>query len=974
MVRGNWQKRVEVATARRQESKQRQQKAEVQRQWKQHVLDCSASLDRLFDAVMLQKVEASETEKTRVWKWHLWTDTIPQFVEDGSDEMLDHHEEGEDNATCDLESNPRKMRSKSLGDIHHASDDKYSIPSRSRSNSTTVSPGTPGGKKKHPRSGTNNRKDFLFNDNRSFNAMEPNLHAAPTYMCQSYFFTGRCDLVRSSRGSGRKSDIGGCRWIHGCYGSNGMDQHLSIFHIASNTNLPDGLHELRRSRDAERSTVTSDSSELPFGAMEMLYCIDVEIDLQQCCEEKTKPSDVLSEVVSRRQLSLASIAYISLNSVLVFDRHRQGSVYRSDPALQGALYPVIEGAHPRMIADATTADHGSMVHCLPGTILVHILLFLPDAAIGAVSCVCHSWYREIRSNPAIWKHMLQCRNWPVPEPHRCAGTSEASAADSSYRDDFCRHYLVVRDIRALQDGVDAILDPRASSMKPREMTFRSFSSNTPSQPPDACISIQTWSSNRILVAYNRDCTLRLLETQGERQCKEIICQKMDPYRHTKKRTCRLLSMDLDDEGIACLGSVIGCPGNPTEAFVLLVMSREEFLLADCNDSAAGIGYSDDMTNVAVIDVGEAVLHYMISLDDGDHRLLELVDFLEQGGTIGDVEISASPTIVACGRGRFMIEVKISIPSFAEYAEEENWRLIDRKLFLFSSSAGAIVWSGESSPPSYALPPRHADMTISCLRRPMAQGSSRASCFFAVRSPASFAVLSGEIDKSGAVHCSSFSTSTPLAEIQNTNSMDGEWEVLVDGQYHVPMIVSPTDIVTADLLVRLEAGSDRIQDRRTILSFQRRDISGSSLNDGFSNTDTGFALPGDLEVVRMSLIRDIYVSLICRMYQQPPFSDNPIFDVVYVVVIVHIPSRREIFRSPFRNGDQTVDDTIAPCISGDSYNTIGLSLSWEGVVMTGSDIRKTISEHHLRTPNRKKCSSKKSSVKKKDGFSRGQPRM
>jgi F-box-like len=991
MVRGNWQKRVEVAAARRQESKQRKDRSEVKRQWKQNVQNFQASLDRIFDAIIVQLADDSEANKTGIWKLHLWADTIPHSVDDVSGDSLQIDlDEAEDNdlfgVTCDIECKQRKTRSKSLGDIHSVPDDKLCIRSRSRSNSTTVAAVLPsqGGKKKHPRSCTNNKYDVSLNDKLSANILGSNVNSSSNAICKSYFYTGNCDRVRSARGSGRKSDCC-CRLIHGCCGSSGIEQHICLFHVLSNAKQPGGLQELSHLHDAERCYVTSDASELAFGAMDMLYFMNVELDLQQCFEQKKKPSDVFSEVISRMQLYLASIVYISVNSVLVFDRHRNGLVYGSDDTFMLALYPIasssfasrrprgpsVEGEH-QLTLDKKASHNFTIVNFIPGTILAHILLFLPDSAIGAVSCVCQSWYSEIQSNPAIWKHMLNCRHWPVPEPH---DFSETSGNDSSYRDDFCRHYCVLRDIKALQNGVDAILDPRSSSMNKKEMTYQSFSPKSQSQPPDACISIQNWSSNRILVAYNRDCTLRLFETQGEMQCKEIICQKIDPYRNTKKRTCRLLSMDLDDECIACLGSVFGCPGNPAEAFVLLVMSREDFLLADDIDTpAVSVGYSDDMTKVAVIDVGEAVLHYMISLDDGDHRLLELVDFLGHGGTIGDVEISASPTIISCGRGRCMIEVKISIPSISDFDDEDNFRLIDRKLFLFSSSAGAIIWSGESSPPSYALPPRHADMTISCLRRPFAQGCSRSSCFFAVRSPSSLVVLLGEIDNSGAVHCSSFSTSRPLAELKNVNSTNGGWEALLDGQYHVPMIVTPTDIVTADLLVRVDAGSDRISDRRTVISFQRRHFSRSPFHYGFSNNDTGFTLLGDLEVIRMSLIRDIYVVLICRMYQQPPFSDNPFLDVVYVVVIVHIPSRREICRSQFRNSDQIVDETIAPCISGDSCDTIGLSLSWEGVVMTGSDVRKTISEHPSRASHRKKSSLKKSSVMKKDGFSRGQQRM
>ena len=992
MVRGNWQKRVEFASARRQESKQRKQRTDIKRQWKQYVQNFQASLDSIFDAMMSHTMDESEKSKARVWKMHLWTDTIPQAevdLRDCSEEDLDEDSDVLE-ATYDAASKQRRMRSKSMGDIHSVHEVRNGIQGRSRSNSTTVpSVALPqGGKKRHPRSGTNNKNDHLLSEKVSSIASETNISALSNYMCQSYFFTGNCDLCRTSHGSGRKFETG-CRFIHGCCGSSGIEPQLSLSHVVSNSKQPGVLQELLRSGDAEREFVNSDlagGQDIVYGSMDMLYCIEFELDLPRCVNESTKPSDVFSEILSSMQLILASVVYVALDFVLVFDRYRNGLLYPSQHDLITALFPNLVSLSRQPYryskdADASSLDKTkdstfSVVSFIPGTILVHILLFLPDSSIGAVSCVCHSWHNEIQSNPAIWKHMLYCRNWLFSES---LDYSTAAVDCSFYRDSFCRHYSVLRDITALQYGLDAILDTRSPFINSKDMTYKRFSSKCQFHTvPDACVSVKTWSSNRTLVAYNRDCTLRLFEAQGENQCKEIICQKIDPYRNTKKRTCRLLSMDLDEDCITCLGSVIGCPGNPTEAFVLLVMYREDFLMADISDTAGRIGYSEDMSKVTVIDVGEAVLHYMISFDDGDHRLLELVDFLGHGGSIGDVEISASPTVVACGHGRFMIDVKISIPNFVEDADEDNFRLIDRKLFLFSSSAGAIVWSGESSP-AYELLPRHADMTLSCIRRPIASGSSKSSCFFAVRSPASFMVLVGEIDPSGAVNCSSFSSCTQLEALHEANSKNGGWDILADGQYHSPMIVTPTDIVTADLLVRLDEASDRIYERRTILSFRSRHISRNSVIDRGSNIDTGLALNGDLEVVRMSLIRDYYIALVCRTYQQPPFSGNPICDVIFIVVIVHVPSRTEIFRIPFQNGGQTVDDTIIPCISNDSFDTIGLSLSWRGVVMTGSDVRKMIaatSDQPWKASQRKKPISKKcsSTSRKKDGFSRGQQRM
>jgi hypothetical protein len=732
-----------------------------------------------------------------------------------------------------------------------------------------------------------------------------------------------------------------------------VDKHLSLWHILSRSKpCLESTKQLQKSHDSERQYVGSLSDSTPeqgslFGGMDILYYLELEIDFQLCHNEGTKPSEIFSEAISTMQLHDTSIVYIVVDKVLVFDRYRTGRIYGADHDLVAALlYPNVT---------SIARDHHQhnespfSMHHIPGTILVHILFFLPDSAIGAVSCVCQSWNTEIRSNPAIWKHMLQCRNWPHPTaaiPVLPESNSDGMRLnyDIPCRDDFCQHYSILRDMNALRSGWDAILDPQNSVINSREMTYRQFSSrNHSSLPPGGCVSIHTWSPNCTLVAYDQDCTLRLFETQGEGVCKEVICQKIDPYKNTKKRTCQLLSMDLDEQCVACLGCVTGGPGNSTEAFILLVMSREDFLIGDTSNSAAASSYSEDMSKVTVIDVGEAIFYYLISLDKWDHQLFELIEFFGRGGAVGDVEILASRTIIACGYGRFMIEVKLSIPVEFEDSDNDSYHLLGRKLFLFSSSIGAIVWSCESNPSSNELLPRHHDMTLACLRRPITPGGSRCSSFFAVRAPVSFVVLAGEVDPSGTAHSMNLIASAPIKELQEAITMNDGWEILVDGQYHAPLIVTPTDVITADLLVRRDDESDRIFERKTMLSFYSRYHGCTCADDDKENSKSnGLCIPGDLEVIRMSLIRDHYVALVCRMYLYPPSSDRLFYDVMIVVVIVHVPSRMEICRTDLSsNRGQSCDDIVVPFLTNDCTETIGLSLSWKGIAMTGRDVRKTI---------------------------------
>jgi hypothetical protein len=116
----------------------------------------------------------------------------------------------------------------------------------------------------------------------------------------------------------------------------------------------------------------------------------------------------------------------------------------------------------------------------------------------------------------------------------------------------------------------------------------------------------------------------------------------------------------------------------------------------------------------VISIGEAVLNYLLSSEEADHRLLRLYDFLTDGGDVSEVEILASHSIKACGYGRFLVEVSISIPSLELDEEEDIMILLDRKVILFSATAEAIVWMGESNPMDTL--PRHEDMTMVSYRQ------------------------------------------------------------------------------------------------------------------------------------------------------------------------------------------------------------------------------------------------------------------
>ena len=189
----------------------------------------------------------------------------------------------------------------------------------------------------------------------------------------------------------------------------------------------------------------------------------------------------------------------------------------------------------------------------------------------------------------------------------------------------------------------------------------------------------------------------------------VICHRIDPYKKTKKRKSKLVAMALDETYIGCLLHVMD-DITEGEAFILTVLSRDNFLIDD--------GSNDETTQV--IDIGQSVVNFLLSCDDVDHGLLQLRDFLSIDGDLDDIDVIVSQSLIGCGYGRFMVEVSVSIPiddeeSIDEEDDNVHTTLLFRKLFLFSSTMGAIIWMSDSCPSSHPLRPINEDMTLASVK-------------------------------------------------------------------------------------------------------------------------------------------------------------------------------------------------------------------------------------------------------------------
>jgi len=513
-------------------------------------------------------------------------------------------------------------------------------------------------------------------------------------------------------------------------------------------------------------------------------------------------------------------------------------------------------------------------------------------------------------------------------------------------------------------------------------------------PVSSCVNLCEWSPNRILAGYADDCSLRLFETNakpgsssGEKACRELICKRMDPYKNTKRRNCHMLSFGLDEQCIGCLCQVSNNVSD-VAAFVLVVISREDFLLGESSEAFNTAGSTDDIATLNVIDIGESVLNYLLSSDEGDQ---ELIDFLSEGNDVGDVEVRVSRKLAACGYGRFMVEASISIP--VEDGDGTDMEMMDRRLFLFSASAGAIVWTRESHPLEQPPRPSDEDMILTCLRRPQHPSGRRTSCAIAVSSSGSATVMIGEIEASG--ERPRFEQVEAAQMVRNEIMEGSEVEIRHNPSNGLrPITITATDVIVADTVVQMVEAE--ILRHKTVVSFYPR----HALPEQPSYAT--LLIAGGLDVVRMSSIRDQHVLLVCRRFELPSANgpeegggldeidghwfggvagdtattpqtnnENATGTADAVFIVIHVPSRQEIYRIGVNTGP---DD---PRVVDHGAETIGVALNAGGIVMTGKDVRSTsydagfvvlddaptrsVKKKKKRQPNR--CG-------KKDGFARG----
>lgn len=609
---------------------------------------------------------------------------------------------------------------------------------------------------------------------------------------------------------------------------------------------------------------------------------------------------------------------------------------------------------------------------LPGSVLEYVLTYLPDNAVASMSSVCRSWNLEIgKQSVNLWRHLLLRRAWPVPTSGCQQGSSSENLSGDNrtpFREAYISHYSAVRDMKAVREGLTGIL--RKKSVDERETCFTAFESWSSSrgapQYPNYCKAVEIWSPNRVLAAYSLDCTLRLFETVERsgsgtgRLCRELVCQRIDPYKNTKRRSSILVALAVDDFLICCLCRVL--ERDHHEGFILAVLSREDFLVADV---------SEDDGTINVIDVGQSVLDFLLSCDEVDHGLLQLKDFLSSGGEMDEVEVLVSQSLICCGYGRFMVEVAVSIPS-DDVTDESD--LLLRKLFVFSSSVGAIVWMCDSNTPLIPLRPRYEDMNLALVKE--TEEGSQESILVSV--PAiSPGVMTASIDPNGNYHSAALLQGSDL--IWNDLLNEG-WEARSFHQR--PIVATRSEVIVADSFVR-EDENGRKQ-FKVIVNFHPH-----LQKKGVPMRET-ITLDGNMEVCLLVPLRKDHILAICRLYSGQTemddidghwFGNGSNDDVSIYAIIIHTSTRSEIERihlindltSHLERNFALGELPLRVVISG---GTVAVSTWWKGIIITGEEVRLANDESlvidQAQSPAKAKKKKKKTHRKggKKDGFARG----
>jgi len=485
--------------------------------------------------------------------------------------------------------------------------------------------------------------------------------------------------------------------------------------------------------------------------------------------------------------------------------------------------------------------------------------------------------------------------------------------------------------------------------------------------------------------------LRLFETtrnsSGESiVCRELVCQRVDPYRNTKRKTCTLEAMALDDKFIVSL-----CREDDTEleaiGNLMIVMTREAFLVGSKSEPAGGghgggAGTAATEENYKVINVGETLLEFLMANPEtmDPNCLQQLLQFMDDGGELEEVEVSASRSLAPLGNGLFLFEVGIFYPDASVYGPI----FMERKMVIISAHSDAIVWVGDSVPDTLSssrfMVDKNDEVTISCY-----SDHAMSPCTVAFTAPKSSLIYVGKTGHNGSGSVMDIST-IDTSQFGGMESTPKELLGFSKSSNCRLVVNTRTDVVCADLWFKTNP-PDPYLDSRTVLSFYAY----SDANEEWSRSTlmpTGNLTPRHATTLDDNHLLVLCTQLSCLQVAETQGDDTRTttdwlsvtreFD--HVAIVIDIASRREIHRErwiqtpSFHSGLDGLR-----CVPSTGDGTMAVALGWKGIVMTGDDVRHAFTrmdgsqgDFGCLSPrsSKKKKKSKTPGSSKKDGYVRG----
>jgi hypothetical protein len=246
-------------------------------------------------------------------------------------------------------------------------------------------------------------------------------------------------------------------------------------------------------------------------------------------------------------------------------------------------------------------------------------------------------------------------------------------------------------MNAIMHGLESLMLENASPTSSKDTALFDFE-DIIGRPVSGDTFVRNWSCSRVLVGSG-DNTLHLYEivdssTGNGKRCKLSLRVNAAPFSNTKKRTCKMVGMELDNRFVGCLYRGVSEEG-PEIWFS--IVEKDELLGA----GEGGSHVSDlDEQVLESYDIKSLLLDFIRQGDDKvfpDWMSSLIVDFKQVD--FASLEVIVAESFVACGNGEFLFEANIL---YWPHDEDEQNPLFTEpfgfsKLFLFSSDCGNITW-------------------------------------------------------------------------------------------------------------------------------------------------------------------------------------------------------------------------------------------------------------------------------------------